>query len=530
MRGIELNPYAAELARVSIWIGEIQWMRRNGFGVSRNPILKPLDSIECRDAILNDDGSEPDWPATDVIVGNPPFLGGKRMRDSLGDAYVERLFALWKGRVPTEADLVCYWFAKAAALVTQGAVRRVGLVATNSIRGGANREVLERAAAAGRIFDAHADEPWILDGAAVRVSLVCFGAADPSVPIYLDRTPVAVVNPDLTATAFDLTTASRLSENTGVAFMGDTKGGAFDIPGDLARQWLSQPNAHGRGNADVLRPWVNGMDVARRSADKWIIDFGWKMSEVEASLFEAPFKYAAMHVKPARVARQARGYAKSWWQHERARPEMWERLEPLPRFIVTPTVAKHRLFAWMTHPTCPDHQLIATARDDDTTFGILHARFHETWSLRLGTWLGKGNDPRYTPSTTFETFPFPSGLTPNIPAVDYADDPRAVAIAEAARKLNEYRETWLNPPDWVVRVPEVVAGFPDRLLPRDPESAKALAKRTLTNLYNERPAWLANAHAELDAAVAAAYGWPADITEDEALERLLMLNHERAAL
>jgi hypothetical protein len=116
----------------------------------------------------------------------------------------------------------------------------------------------------------------------------------------------------------------------------------------------------------------------------------------------------------------------------------------------------------------PDHQLIVTTRDDDTTFGILHSRFHEAWAIGLCTWLGAGNDPRYTPSSTFETFPFPEGLTPDIPAAEYANDPRAVAIAEAARRLNELREVWLNPPDLVDPVPEVVPGFPDRLLPKSP--------------------------------------------------------------
>ena len=147
----------------------------------------------------------------------------------------------------------------------------------------------------------------------------------------------------------------------------------------------------------------------------------------------------------------------------------------------------------------------------------------------MGTSLGVGNDPRYTPSTTFETFPFPEGLTPNIAAADYAHDPRAQAIAEAARKLNDLREAWLNPADLVVREPEVVAGYPDRVLPRDEDAAKVLKTRTLTNLYNQRPAWLDMAHKALDAAVAAAYGWPADLTDDEILERLFALNQERAA-
>ncbi len=177
----------------------------------------------------------------------------------------------------------------------------------------------------------------------------------------------------------------------------------------------------------------------------------------------------------------------------------------------------------------PDHQLIAIARDDGTSFGILHSRFHELWSLRMCTWLGVGNDPRYTPSTCFETFPFPEGLTPNLPASSYADDPRAVAIASAAAELDRLREAWLNPPDLVRVEPEVVPGYPDRVLPRDAAAAAELKKRTLTNLYNARPAWLDHAHRRLDAAVAAAYGWPADLPDDDILARLFALNQERAA-
>ena len=161
-------------------------------------------------------------------------------------------------------------------------------------------------------------------------------------------------------------------------------------------------------------------------------------------------------------------------------------------------------------------------REDDASFGILHSRVHELWSLRLGTSLE--DRPRYTPSTTFETFPFPEGLTPDVPASRYADDPRAQRVAAAARRLDELRGAWLNPPDLVRREPEVVPGFPDRLLPVDEKAAAILKKRTLTNLYNERPAWLANAHRELDEAVAAAYGWPADLSDDEVLSRLLALN------
>lgn len=208
---------------------------------------------------------------------------------------------------------------------------------------------------------------------------------------------------------------------------------------------------------------------------------------------------------------------------------MRAKLGAFSRFIATPTVAKHRLFAWLPSTVCADHQLIVISRDDDTTFGILHSRFHELWSLRLGTWLGVGNDPRYTPSSTFETFPFPEGLTPSTPAAAYAGDPRAQRIAATAAELVRLRDNWLNPPEWVTRVPEVVPGYPDRLLPVDDKAAAELKKRTLTNLYNQRPTWLANAHKALDEAVAAAYGWPADLSDDEILARLFALNQERAA-
>jgi type II restriction/modification system DNA methylase subunit YeeA len=342
----------------------------------------------------------------------------------------------------------------------------------------------------------------------------------------LDGHAVVQVNADLTSASFDLTKAIRLKENAGVAFMGDTKGGAFDIPGELAREWLRLPlNPNGRPNSDVLKPWRNGMDVTRRPADKWIIDFGWKMTEAEAALYEAPFRHLVFHVQPERTRNKRDAYRENWWRHVEARQGFWHAVGD--SYLATPTVAKHRLVVRLSSAVCPDHQLIALVRNDDGSFGIVQSRAHEVWSLRMGTSLE--DRPRYTPSTTFETFPFPEGLTPNIPAADYADNPHAIAIAAAARTLNDQREAWLNPSDLVVREPEVVPGYPDRILPRDESAAKVLKTRTLTNLYNERPAWLDMAHRALDAAVAAAYGWPADLTDDGILERLFALNQDRAA-
>ncbi len=531
VKGIELNAYAAELARVSVWIGEVQWMRRNGFSGSRKPILDPLETIECRDAIVTPEGGEPEWPKADVIIGNPPFLGGKLLITNLGEEYVSTMFEVYESRVPHEADLVCYWFVKAGDHMKGRGSKRVGLVATNSIRGGANRRALIKATTGGAIFDAWSDEPWVVDGAAVRVSMVCFSQADDELitPYRLDGERADEIYTDLTArrdgAGIDLTKARRLARNAGVAFMGDTKGGPFDVPGQLAREWLQEPaNPNGRPNSDVLKPWMNGMSITRRSADKWIVDFGLAMVREEAALYEAPFQHAQEHVRPTWKRQREAGRRNQWWLHHRPRPKMWGALDGLERYIVTPTVAKYRLFAWLDIRICPDHQLIVIARDDDTTFGILHSRFHEVWSLRKGTWQGKGNDPRYTPTTTFETFPFPDGLSPEVPATDYATDPRAQAIASAARRLVELRGRWLNPPELAEWVEEPVPGYPPRPVPRNEKVATALKKRTLTNLYNARPQWLSDAHARLDAAVAAAFGWPADITDDAALKGLLERN------
>ncbi|WP_136686135.1 class I SAM-dependent DNA methyltransferase, partial [Falsirhodobacter xinxiangensis] len=413
--GIELNPYAAELARVSVWIGEIQWMRRNGFEAARNPILRPLANIENRDSVLAPDGSRADWPDADAVVGNPPFIGNKKMIAELGEGYTTALRRAWN-IVPGGVDFVCYWFAKAWEMIEAGRLTRAGLVTTNSIRGGANREVLKPITERGRIFEAWSDEPWTVDGAAVRVSMVCFDGQKGG-EARLDGADVAKVFADLTGSGgVDLTRAATLSENSRIAFQGTIKTGPFEVSGDLARQWVVLPtNPNGRKNTDVLRPWANGMDVTRRPSDQWVIDFGADMTEREAALFEAPLSYLreAIDAENQTRARTGKGLLRGretrslagWWLHQRPRSEMRRALSGLGRYIISPRVSKYRLFVWAPVSTLADSAVIAIARDDDTTFGILHSRFHELWSLRMGTSLE--DRPRYTPSTTFETFPFP---------------------------------------------------------------------------------------------------------------------------
>lgn len=534
--GIELNPYAAELARVSVWIGEIQWMRRNGFDAAKNPILRNLDTIECRDAVLDEVTGEPArWPDADVVVGNPPFLGNKKMIAELGEDYTRALRKAWS-QVPGGVDLVCYWFAAAWDRMVAGKLTRAGLVSTNSIRGGANREVLKPVVENGQIFEAWSDEDWTVEGAAVRVSMVCFSRALGGIA-HLEGREVARIVSDLSSSTDgnDISSARKLPENAGLIFQGMKFVGQFPIQPEIARAWLKLPlNPNGRPNSDVVKKWHTGLDVTRRPEDRWVVDFGNELPLADAQLYEMPFDYVERHVKPERASVRRENHRINWWRYGEARPGMRRAVAPYERYIATPEVAKHRMFVWQDCKIVPTGSIYAIARDDDTTFGILHSRLHEVWSLHMGTFLGVGNDPRYTPSTTFETFPFPEGLTPNIPAADYADDARAQAIAKAAARLNELRENWLNPADLVVREPEVVPGYPDRILPKDEAAAKELAKRTLTNLYNARPAWLDHAHRALDEAVADAYGWVDDfraglLTDDEILSRLFRLNQERSS-
>jgi type II restriction/modification system DNA methylase subunit YeeA len=503
VHGIELNEYAHDLATATVWIGYIQWLRDNGFGQPAEPILKPLETVEQMDAVLarGEDGTlrEPDWPEADVIVGNPPFLGDKKMRTELGHGYVEELRRLYGGRVPGGADLVCYWFEKAREQIEKGRTERAGLLATSSIRGGANRRVLERVKESGDIFFAVSERPWVLAGAAVEVSMAGFdGGAETEK--MLDGAPAEEIFADLDG-SLDITAARRLPENSGLGFVGDTKKGKFELTLPEAEKILATTgNPNGRPNSDVVRPWINALDVTRRYRDMWIVDFGVSTPEEEAALYEGPFEHVRRYVKPARDLVRNHLERARWWLHGRPAPDMRSALAGRGRFLCTPLVSKHRLFVWFGCEILPSHATAVFAREDDYFFGVLHSRPHELWALRMGTSLE--DRPRYTPTTCFETFPMPWP-----PGEEPEDDPLIAEIAEAARRLDELRRNSLQ---------------------AEGASEADLKKLTLTNLYNARPTWLDNAHKKLDAAVFAAYGWPEDIADEDILKNLLALNLERS--
>lgn len=531
--GIEVDPYAAELARMTVWIGELQWRVQNGYGWEENPILRNLEHIECRDAVLERPakggyGGEAYWPVSDVIIGNPPFVGNKRMREDLGDDYTVALRRAYSDELSGGVDFVCYWFHKARKAINEGRCSVAGLVSTQAVRRGSNRAVLDAICSDSRIFRAWSDEPWVNEGAAVRVSLVCFGRSEDD-PL-LDGQRVQHITADLSAVdGVDLTQVKALPENAGVAFQGPVKVGAFDVEGEVARSWLVLPNPHGRSNADVLKPWVNGRDIAERSKDKWIIDFG-SMEMDQAAKFEAPFEHVRRIVKPQREKQSDVSRKRFWWRHGRSGADFRQAISGKSRYLATVRVAKHRFFVWMPATVWPDSRLFAIALDDEASFGVLSSRIHETWALANKSVHGDGEDggrPVYNAESCFETFPFPH--------LEGHDGLRRT-IERCAAELARLRDAWLNPPEWTHTVSEVVpvgmgrSPYPARTLPKRGFEQR-LSSRTMTKLYNEMPAWLANAHRALDAAVAAAYGWAdysPDLLDEEIIRRLFALNAERA--
>jgi len=539
--GIEINEYAHGLAQLTVWIGYLQWLHEHSSTAWKEPILEAMSNIERKDAILDlsdpENPKEPEWPRADVIVGNPPFLGDKLMRGELGDPYVDALRSLFEGRLPGQSDLCCYWFERALAEISARRAKRAGLLATQAIRGGANRHVLDRIKSSGDIFWAESDRPWILDGAAVHVSMVAFDLAIEQHRV-LDGREVPAISARLTFGA-DLTQVRRLLQNGGTGFIAPTKGGDFDLIDSEGLELLKLGgNPGGRPNSDVLVPLTNARAFLQRGAPRWLIDFSL-LTEHEAALYEAPFALVTRRVYPSRSKNRDTWLRTNWWKIQRNRPELRLALADIPRYLATPRHAKHRIFDWFRWPHIADDSTTVFARADDTFFGLLHSRLHEVWALAQGTQLReKESGFRYTPTTCFETFPFPQ-----------MTDPQREAIGAAAQELNELRQRWLNPPEWtkeeVLEFPGAIDGpwkrfvvDPDargigtarwpRIVPKDAASAKELTDRTLTKLYNKRPAWLQNAHRKLDEAVFAAYGWPVDLTDEQILERLLALNLERA--
>ena len=473
------------------------------------------------------------WPDADFIIGNPPFLGSKLFRQQgLGDKYIEAMYEAFD--IPNTSDLCCYWFEQARHAVSDSikysggfgtgpfgmgpfggapANVRVGLLATQGIRGGDNRTVLQRIKETGDIFMAWSDRDWILDGAAVHVSIVGFdGGLEDS--RLLDARKVASIHANLSSAA-NLTTAVELLENSSIYLRSPEKGAKFEVPYETARMLLSRPNPNGRPMSDVVKPWINGGTLVKGRPTYWIIDFHEVASEGDAALYESAYLHIRDRVYSFRQHNRYEELRKNWWRFRRAGEAVREAAKRLPRILGTTMTAKHRIFAWVSPHIQPDKGIPVFARADDYFFGVLHSSIHELWARRMGTQLREAESGfRYTPTTCFETFPLPWP-----PGEEPTDHDAYQRISEAAKELNEQRERWLNPPEWIAPIAAAVDAEDDfadvpadarplirhsAIMARAAKDAK-LKKRTLTNLYNERPTWLRLAHERLDRAVLAAY-------------------------
>lgn len=530
LHGIEINPYAAELAQVVIWIGYLQWMKDNGFLAPNDPILEPLQTIECRDAIL--DLSNPKlpapakWPEADFIIGNPPFLGRGRKRNQLGSTYCDQLNSVYDGNLKGGCDLCCYWFELARRFAGERQPVRVGLLATQGIRGGTSRAVLESIASELTIFFAYSDHEWVLDGAQVHVSIVGF-ARDTDEPRFLDGQEVDAINADLTA-GVNIVEAQPLNDNSATAYQGVIGVGDFELDFAAAREMIAAPNPTRSSNADVVLPSIKSQYVGGRDKGLFVIYFHDGLTEREASQYQAPFEHLANVVRPIRNdTKYARPSDFPFWQMWNSRRTLVEKTKAISRYFVTARHSKYRLFRWVDASCIPDDSIVAFAMADDFSWGVMQSSIHVYWSTSQGTQVREiESGKRYTPRSSFETFPlpWPPGKEPTKHAIHRR-------ISDAAEQLNEQRERWLNPPEWIDPIARAVDAdddfrdVPEEARPLIRQSAimaragkdPKLKKRTLTNLYNERPTWLKLAHEKLDRAVLAAYaeidpagGWSED--------------------
>lgn len=545
--GMELNPRAAAIAELVLWIGHLQWHFRNRGVAPSEPILKAFHNIQCMDAVLTWDGypmpqikdgmqtypnpRRPKWPEADFIVGNPPFVGGKDIRARMGSAYAE---ALWKAHkhMNDSADFVMYWWDRSAEILlkSRSGLKRFGFVTTNSISQVFQRRVMEPHLNAKKplsLVMAIPDHPWTKvtkDSAAVRIAMTVAEAGkhdgllmevkaeegvETDSPVILFQESGGKINSDLTV-GVDVTDVASLISNTKLSLRGMTYMGAGFI---LEEAEASYFKSLGDAYCKVIKPYLSGRDLVSRPRGVSAIDlYGWSLEEVRQSL-PSVYQHLLLSVKPVRDADNRASYREKWWIFAEPRQELRFSISRISRFIGTSQTAKHRIFQFLEAGWLPDQTLVIIASDSPFVLGVVSSRLHVTWALRAGGWLGVGNDPRYSNSRTFDPFPFPS-----------ATDAQKAAIGAIAEELDAHRKRALE----------------------------AHGHLTLTGLYNVLERLRAGArpddldakecrifddglvlilkelHDRLDVAVAEAYGWPVDLPEEEVLARLVALNKERA--
>jgi hypothetical protein len=592
--GIELNPRAAAIAEVVLWIGYLQWHYRTRGDVNPpQPVIRDFRNIENRDAVLAydrmdyvldergvpvsrwdgvtmkksavtgedvpDDGArvpleryvnprKAAWPAADFVVGNPPFIGTKRMKAALGDGYVEALRNTWP-EVPESADLVMYWWHHAAVLTQRGALQRFGFITTNSISQTFNRRVIESAltdkAQALSLVFAVPDHPWVdsTDGAAVRIAMTVgttqaqvgrmarvtreLDQVEGETQVELEHCS-GIIHADLRIGA-NIGSAQALRANDGIAGMGVALHGAgFIVEPEEAKQLSLQGDG-------VIRRYVGGRDLLQVPRERYLIDFFGMSQEQARAANPAAFQHVIDYVKPERDQNNRAALKTLWWRFGWERPQLRKALHGLSRYIGTTETSKHRPFQFIAGDVMADHSIVCIADSDAAVLSILSSTTHVAWSLSAGGRLGVGNDPRYNKTRCFDPFPFP-----------ITADEQQTQLRSLAEQLDAHRKRQqaAHPELTLTGMYNVL----DKLRSGEPLTAKerVIHEHGLVSVLRQL-------HDEIDAAVLDAYGW-SDLlpllrvshgndaategtSRDEAkrafdeaiLERLVALNAERAA-
>ena len=561
--GIELNPRAAAIAELVLWIGYLQWhFKTRGQTLPATPILRDFKNIECRDAVLKYKGCEtvldedgqpvrawdgktfkphpvtgkdvPDesatveqvrylepqaatWPKADIVVGNPPFIGASAMRRALGDGYVDALRATHPG-VPDSADLVMFWWQHAAQLLASGAIGRFGFITTNSITQTFNRRVLEQHIGEKlHLAFAIPDHPWVdnADGAAVRVAMTVAEAGTGSGRLLtvVSETPnpkEGTVDVELVEKTghihADLTVGPNVAGVVALEANSDISNRGFCLFG--AGFIVTPEEAAGLDAGAPIKDYRNGRDLTDRPRSIKVIDlFGLSADEVRGQ-YPATYQWVFEHVKPERDNNKRESRRKNWWLFGEPNPKLRLQLAGLPRYIATVETAKHRVFQFLDASIAPDNKLICIAIDDAYSLGVLSSQVHISWVLAAGSTLE--DRPVYVKTTCFETFPFPAA-TPE----------QQAAIGKLAGELDAHRKRVL-----AEHAELTLTGLYNVLAKL--RAGTALTAKEQTIHQKGQVALLQSLHDELDAAVLDAYGWTDAPDTDTLLERLVALNAERA--
>lgn len=517
--GLELNPRAAAIAELVLWIGYLQWhFRTQGSGLPPSPILKDFRNIECRDAVLEDD-KPATWPEADVVVGNPPFIGAANMRAALGDAYVEALRQAWRD-VPDSADFVMFWWHHAAQLVAQGKISRFGFITTNSLRQTFNRRVVQHALDSGiHLAFAVPDHPWVdsADGAAVRIAMTV-GAPGAGEGRRLD----VIAEREGKGEGLDVDLAERcglLHADLGVG-INVAAAQALRANGNLSNRgfclfgagFIVTPEERAALEADApIKDYRNGRDLTDRPRGVSVIDLFGHDADTVRRRWPATFQHVLVNVKPERDKNNREVRRRNWWLFGEPNPKLRQQLAGLPRYIVTVETAKHRVFQFLDAAIAPDNKLICIALDDGFSLGVLSSHAHVCWALASGTLLE--DRPVYNKGFCFETFPFPA-----------ATAAQRSRIADLAEQIDAHRKTVL-----ARHAGLTLTGLYNVMQKIGAGEAANLATKEQTIYEKGLVGVLKSLHDELDAAVLDAYGWTDRPTDEQLLERLVLLNAERAA-